>query len=144
MVHEFRQNPGRQFFVAPAKGPKKAPKADSAREEVILLRKQNMSIYDISQALTKEGKSISPIAVSIILKQEGFARLPRRKDDERPERTRVITAAVADCRTLDLTPRQIRTRFGGLFLFLPFLANLPFDNIMLITSWKKLAYQAQK
>lgn len=130
LVHELRQNPGRQFFVAPAKGPQSAPKADSVRDQVINLRKQNMSIYDISRALTKEGKPISPVAVSLILKEQGFARLPRRMDEERPERTRAITAAVADCRVLDLTPRQIKTRFGGLFLFLPFLARLPFDDIM--------------
>ena len=41
-----------------------------------------------------------------------------------------ITAAVADCRQLDLSPRRIRTKFGGLFLFLPYLARLPLDRIL--------------
>src|SRR5512136_2291672 len=46
LVHQFRQNPRRDFFLAPAKGPKIAPKADPLRERIIALRKQNLSIYD--------------------------------------------------------------------------------------------------
>jgi hypothetical protein len=29
LVHEFRQNPQRQFFLAPSKGPQAAPKKDT-------------------------------------------------------------------------------------------------------------------
>jgi hypothetical protein len=39
-------------------------------------------------------------------------------------------AAVADVRALDLSPRQIRTQFGGLFLFVPFLAQIPLDRLL--------------
>jgi hypothetical protein len=39
--------------------------------------------------------------------------------------------AVADCRTLDLTPgRRLRTRVAGIFLFLPLLARLRFDQLV--------------
>src|SRR5262249_51018776 len=53
--------------------------------------------------------------------------LPRRGDDERPDQPRPLLADVADVRRLDLTPRHFRTRFGGLFLFLPWIvsADLP-------------------
>jgi hypothetical protein len=37
---------------------------------------------------------------------------------------------VADVRQLDPSPRSFRTRFGGLFLFLPYLAAIPFDDII--------------
>ena len=130
LVHEFRQNPHRQFFLPPAKGPHKAPKKDVARERVIALRKENLSIYDISKVLDKEGHKMSPVSISLILKEQGFARLPRRRDEERPPGPRPIVAEVADVRTLDLTPRQFRTKFGGLFLFLPYLASIPFDQIL--------------
>jgi hypothetical protein len=40
-----------------------------------------------------------------------------------------LPAAVADVRKLDLSPRQFRTAFGGLFLFLPFLARMPWEAI---------------
>ena len=130
LVHQFRKNPQRAFFVPPAKGPQSAPKSDRLRDRVVALRKQNLSIYDISQTLHDEGQSLSPAAVSALLKDEGFARLPRRLDEERPPGSRPTTADVADVRHLDLTPRSFRTQFGGLFLFLPSLAAIPFDRIL--------------
>lgn len=130
LVHKFRSNPRREFFRTPAKGPKEAPRKDKVREQVIALRKQNLSIYDISQALCKEAKPISPVSVSQILKQEGFARLPRRRDEERPATVHPEAAPVADVRQLDLSPRDFRTKFGGLFLFVPYLVELGFDRVI--------------
>jgi transposase len=130
LCHEFAKNPQRQFFLTPAKGPQASPKVDKVREEVIALRKQNLSIYDISRTLEDAGNKLSPAAVSLILKEEGFARLPRRKDDERPPGTRPELSPVADVRRIDLSLRRFRTRFGGLFLFLPYLARIPFDQLV--------------
>lgn len=130
LVHQFRQNPRRDFFLKPAKGPRSAPKTDSARDRVIALRKENLSIYDISRNLAHEGHPLSPVAVAQILKDEGFARLPRRADDERPPGSRPTTADVADVRQLNLSPQSFRTKFGGLFLFLPMLASIPLDRIL--------------
>lgn len=130
LCHEFAKNPDRQFFLTPSKGPQTSPKVDKVRQEVIALRKQNLSIYDISRTLEDEGNKLSPAAVSLILKEEGFARLPRRKDDERPPGTRPELSPVSDVRKLDLSSRKFRTQFGGLFLFLPYLARIPFDQLM--------------
>jgi len=130
LVHQFRQNPRRDFFLKPAKGPQSAPKTDPVRDRVIALRKENLSIYDISRNLAHEGHPLSPVAVAQILKDEGFARLPRRADDERPPGSRPTTADVADIRQLDLSPQSFRTKFGGLFLFLPMLASIPLDRIL--------------
>lgn len=130
LVHDFRQNPQRPFFLPPAKGPHKAPKKDKIRERVIKLRKENLSIYDISKVLSTEGYKTSPVSISLILKQEGFAKLPRRRDEECPPGPRPTVAEVADVRKLDLTPRHFRTKFGGLFLFVPYLASIPFDQIL--------------
>jgi hypothetical protein len=87
-------------------------------------------VYDISRVLKTKNHEFSPVSVSKILKQEGFARLPRRKDDERPHKIGPTVADVADVRQLDLSTQNFRTKFGGLFLFLPFIASMPFDNIM--------------
>ena len=130
LCHAFRQNPHRDFFRAAQKGPAVTPKRDRVREQVMRLRKQNLSIYDISRALEESGQRLSPAAVSLMLKQEGFARLPRRRDEERPEAARPQSAAAADVRQLALAPRRFRTRFGGLFLFLPTLAAIPFDQLL--------------
>lgn len=130
LCHEFRRNSQREFFRPPAKGPQASPKVDKVREAVMALRKQNRSIYDISRALEEAGSPLSPAAISLILKEEGFTRLPRRRDEERPPGTRPDVSPVADVRQLDLSSRQFRTRFGGLFLFLPYLAQIPFDQLM--------------
>ena len=130
LVHQFRQNPNRDFFLPPAKGPQKTPKQDKLRDMIVAMRKQNLSVYDISRILKTKGHVRSPVSISNILKEEGFARLPRRKDDERPAVTGPTKADVADIRQLDLSPQSFRTKFGGLFLFLPFIAAIPFDNIV--------------
>jgi hypothetical protein len=130
LCHQFRQDPHRAFFLPPSKGPSLAPKRDRVREQVVTLRKQNLSIYDISKALEESAQRLSPAAVSLILKEEGFARLPRRAEEERPSAARPASAPVADVRELDLAPRQFRTHFGGLFLFLPALAQIPFDALL--------------
>jgi hypothetical protein len=130
LCHDFRKNPEREFFILPAKGPQAAPKVDRLQEEVIGLRKQNLSIYDISRTLEHGGKILSPAAISLILKEQGFARLPRRRDEERPTGIHPEKAPIADIRQLDLSPRSFRTRFGGLFLFFPYLARLPFDRLL--------------
>jgi hypothetical protein len=130
LCHQFRQHPHRSFFIQVRKGPHHAPKRDPVRDHVITLRKQNFSIYDISEALKAEGHALSPVTISLLLKEEGFARLPRRADDERPDTPRPWAAAVADVRRLDLRPRQLRTKFGGLFLFLPYLAAISFDQLL--------------
>ena len=130
LCHHFRQDPKRQFFLPPAKGPQASPKTDKVREMVVTLRKQTLSIYDISRTLDAQGQGISPVAVSLILKKEGFARLPRRADEERAGVKRPEAAAVANVAQLDFSPRQFRTQFGGLFLFVPYVAAIPLDRML--------------
>ena len=130
LCHQFRAEPTRAFFLPSGKGPANAPKSDPVRERVVALRKQNLSIYDISQDLATAGQGLSPAAISLLLKAEGFARLPRRRDEERPATARAAAAEAADVRLLDLSGRSLRTRFGGLFLFLPWLARIPFERLL--------------
>jgi len=131
LAHQFRQNPTRPFFLSSQKGPQAAPKADRLRDKVVTLRKQNLSIYDISRVLEESGQRISAVAISLILKEEGFARLPRRRDEERlPGVPRPEVAEVADVNRLDLSVRQFRTQFGGLYLFVPYLAQIPLERLL--------------
>jgi hypothetical protein len=130
LVHQFRNQPRRDFFVPTAPEGRPPGKQKRLREQVVALRKQNLSVHDISRALARDGQSLSPAAVAAILKGEGFAKLPRRLDDERPDLPRPVAAEVADVRQLDLTPRSFRTRFGGLFLFLPWLTSASLDKLL--------------
>lgn len=131
LCHQFRRAPKRRFFIEPRQQPRPSPKRDRIRERVIVLRKQNLSIYDISRALDTENIRRTPAAIAMILAQEGFARLPRRPDEERPSQTGPVAAPIADQRMLNISEeREFRTQFGGLFLFLPYLAAIPLDDIL--------------
>jgi hypothetical protein len=130
LVHQFRNQPGRDFFALTARQGRPPGKQKRLREQVVALRKQNLSVHDISRALARDGESLSPAAIAVILEEEGFAKLPRRLDDERPDQPRPVVAEVADVRRLDLTPRHFRTKFGGLFLFLPWLVSAGLDKLL--------------
>jgi hypothetical protein len=130
LVHQVRNRPDRDFFVPIPHQGRPPGKQKRPRQQVVALRKQNLSVHDISRALARDGEALSPAAIAAILKEEGFAKLPRRRDEERPDRPGPITADVADVRQLDLTPRAVHTKFGGLFLFLPDLIAADLDAVL--------------
>ena len=128
MCHDFRRDPDPVFFVTPRKGPHAQPKKSAARDLAIKLRKENHSIYEISEALKEQGVSLGATAVRELLKAEGFSALPRRLDEERPARVGPSVEAVADAREFALSPRRFTTRCGGLFLFMPDIVSLDLDE----------------
>lgn len=125
LASHFRSGKLGPFFLESKPGPKHRPKRDPVRDRVIQLRKKNRSIYDISRLLKEQGHSLSPRSVWEILSEAGFARLPRRLDEERPEHAKPEPAPRANRGALDLSPDQIlSTQAAGLFLFLPDLLDL--------------------
>ena len=131
LCHLFRHNPQKHegFFQAVKHGPQAAPARDRVRELAVAMRKKNLSIYDIQRELAQAGHAISTNALSVLLREEGFSRLPRRRDDERPSVVRPQAAAVADVGQLDLSPRSFRTRVGGLFLFVPVMQSIDLAQV---------------
>jgi hypothetical protein len=131
LCHAFRHGRLAEFFVDAPRGPQVQTKKDPARPLIIALRKQNLSIYDIHDALTQQGHRLSRTAIHEVLRAEGFARLPRRRDEERPERPRPERAAVADVRQFRAAaPHQFETAMGGLFVFVPWLVRLGLDGLV--------------
>src|SRR5216684_3879870 len=130
LCHHFRRDADPNFFVSTRPGPRSQPKKSAARDLIVRLRKQNHSVYEISDALKEQQCPLSPTAVREVLKQEGFAPLPRRLDHERPERLRPTIEAVADVRQMSLAPRTFTTTCGGLFLFVPDLVRLHLDSLV--------------
>jgi len=126
LCHHFRREPDPLFFVTPKRGPREQPKKSAARDLIVELRKRNYSVYEISESLKERGQPLSATAVREVLKAEGFAPLPRRRDEERP---RATIEPVADARRFGLTPGQFHTRCGGLFLFVPQLLELSLDTL---------------
>ena len=129
LCHHFRRDPEPAFFLTPTRGPQSQPKKSAARATIEHLRKRNHSVYEIAEALKEQGTALSATAVREVLRELGFAALPRRLDEERPERPRPTVESVADARTFNLAPRRFPTRCGGLFLFLPDLVRLGIEHI---------------
>jgi hypothetical protein len=131
LCHQFRHDPAKRtaFFPPSTRGPQQRPARDRVRERAIALRKRNFSVYDIQSELAAAGHAVSINTLSLLLREDGFARLPRRRDDERPAAVRAEPAAVADVRVLSLTPRSFRTRLGGLLLFVPLMREIRLDEV---------------
>jgi hypothetical protein len=132
LCHEFRHDPEKRksFFQEVKHGPKNAPVRDRVRDLAITMRKKNLSVYDIQRELGAAGHGISINALSVLLREEGFERLPRRRDDERPATVKAEAARVANINELDLSPRSFRTRVGGLFFFIPLMAKLNIGRVL--------------
>jgi hypothetical protein len=117
------------FFVSLPHGPRRQPKKSAAYDLIIALRKRNYSVYEISETLEEHHIPLSPTAVGEVLKEDGFAPLPRRLDEERPRYPHPTIEPVADVRSFSLAPGRFTTRCGGLFLFLPDLLRLPVNTL---------------
>jgi hypothetical protein len=103
---------------------------DRVRDLAVALRKKNLSVYDIQRELASAGHSISINALSLLMREEGFERLPRRRDDERPATLRPEAAPIANIKALDLSGRSFRTRVGGLFLFVPLMERIDLKAVL--------------
>ena len=132
LCHEFRHDPEKRnsFFQEIKHGPQSAPVRDRVRDLTIAMRKKNLSVYDIQRELAAAEHDISINALSVLLREEGFERLPRRRDDERPATVKPEAAAIANINELDLSPHSFRTRVGGLFFFIPLMAKINLSGVL--------------
>jgi len=126
LCHRFRKIEDRadHFFRDVPRGPQAAPVRDRLRDKVVAMRKRNLSVYDMKRELREAGEEASINTLAVILREEGFAPLPRRRDEERPPVPAPEVAQVADIRELRPEPRTFRTRFAGVFFFIPLLENI--------------------
>jgi transposase len=129
LCHAFRRTAAPDFFSPPAGGRRPSSRLAQARDQAVGLRKQNHSVYEISETLKERGFDLSPTAIRQILREEGFAPLPRRLDEERPRKPGAEAQAVADVRAFELTENSFETACGGLFLFVPDLVRLGLDDV---------------
>jgi hypothetical protein len=128
LVRDLRA--GRLTVFAPpgTPGRKSAPRKDAARGRVIELRREGLSVYEISTRLGREGTPLGRSAVSDILREEGFGRLvrgPAPQASTSPATsgrdTRLPAAARIDFTAL---PPRAHTAMAGLLLAVPDLVAL--------------------
>jgi len=128
LVRDWRAGKLTLFAEPRRPGRKSAPKKDAARARVIKLRRQGLSVYEISARLAAEGKPLNRTGVGQILAQEGFGRLLRHPEPQAssspatPGRdTNLPPAKVIDFAAF---PGHADTRLAGLLLAVPDLLAL--------------------
>ena len=114
------------FFPPPPKG-RKPGRATSAPvvEQVVALRKHNHSVPDIRALLEAKGEVLSLSTIDHILKEHGFAPLPKRSRQERagatlPPSIEALRSAPLQWRNESFSTEQ----GGGPLVFLPLLEQL--------------------
>jgi hypothetical protein len=139
LVRDLRA--GRLTVFAPpgTPGRKSAPKKDAARGRVIELRRDGLSVYEISTRLTQEGTPLGRTAVSEILREEGFGRLLRGPAPEASASpatsgrdTRLPAAGVIDFAAL---PARAHTTMAGLLLAIPDLVALDLPALVIAAGY---------
>ena len=139
LVRDLRA--GRLTVFAPAGTPgrKSAPKKDAARGRVIELRRDGLSVYEISTRLTQEGTPLGRTAVSDILREEGFGRLLRGPAPEASASpatsgrdTRLPAAGIIDFAAL---PARAHTTMAGLLLAIPDLVALDLPALVIAAGY---------
>jgi transposase len=128
LVRDFRAGKLTLFAEPGRPGRKSAPKKNAARGRVIELRRQGLSVYEISTRLAAEGRPLNRTGVGQILAEEGFGRLLRH-----PEPDASISPATAGrdtnlprAKVIDFPafPATASTRLAGLLLAVPDLIAL--------------------
>jgi hypothetical protein len=128
LIRDFRAGQV-ELFAPPGKpGPKTSPAKDRARARVIELRREGLSVYEISARLRAEGTPLNRTGVGQILAEEGFGRLLRNPAPEaqhQPAHRRARhPAAPRRGHRLRRVPARAETRLAGLLLTLPDLVSL--------------------
>lgn len=127
----LRQSCG-SFFLPDPRGrsqPHSGPQRD--RRIVALRAQRNLSAQEIAHTLSRdEDLPVSPATVARVLHRFGFPKLRRRTRSQLAAVRGPQPAPVSDHRRLDLSDRQLRTDYGGLFLFAPDLARLDLDGLL--------------
>src|SRR5258708_8302731 len=130
LVREYRAGKLELFAPSRKPGPPPGPAAakDRARGQVMELRRQGRSTYELAARLAAGGTPLTRTGVGEILAEEGFGRLVRRPEPEASTSpathgrdTTLPRASVID---FGAWPGQLDTIRAGLLLVLPDLAAL--------------------
>jgi hypothetical protein len=127
-IKEFNKG-GNPFFPEKKTGPKQRRTEETIVSIIVALRKQNYAITDIRAALYAKGKEVSLNAINSILKQQGFAPLPKRTHQERVSMQLPKKITPPESVSWNYTNEIFTTeRAAGVLVFLPLLQSLGIIN----------------
>ena len=129
-LQDTRIDTAELFFAEKRKGRKPTKKVESAKEIIVGLRKQYLSVEDIKIALDGKGMKISEKSIYNIIAEAGFGRLPRREKKAKLESS-VPKLEALKTQRLDFGQEDaFKSAAGGILCFLPFLQSLGIIDII--------------
>jgi hypothetical protein len=131
LVWDFRNylqsgNKG-DFFFKDIRSGRKEIKDDDLRDMIISLRKLNFSTENILAIAHSKAYPVSYGYVYRLLKDEGFARLPRRSAEEKKKLELPVMQAPVSGK-LKMVDEKFHTANSGLFTFLPVICSYGIDK----------------
>lgn len=122
LVSNF-QNGKVEFFLKPQYGPNRRQASDFIHERIVSLRKSGHSVYEIKDVLSQEGFSTSIQTINRIIKDEGFAKLPRRTGEELGiTKKNMLLPPISTAIYLDqIESYRFECQVGGIYYFIPYI-----------------------
>ena len=122
LIRDFRkhlnEHPDEDFFFCKPVLGRKPGKDDDLKEMIISMRKKNNSIEEIVTAANSKSYRISYNYVYRVLREDGFARLPRRDHTEKRQ-VELPKIKAPEAAPLDWETEKFQSSNTGLFAFLP-------------------------
>jgi hypothetical protein len=113
------------FFNQKKKGPKNRSTNEKIVEQIVELRKKNHSVGDIKTILDSLKNPLALATINNILKDQGFAPLPRRTRKERYAITIPEKLKAPVCQPLELEDEEFNTeKCAGVLVFLPLIEEM--------------------
>lgn len=125
------------FFPPIKKGPKRKQITDPIQEKVIELRKKNHSIYEIQNILEQAGHFWSLDTIGRIMRDEGFAKLPRRTKEELglTKKNQLLPPISTTLDINQLNSYKFECQVGGIYYFIPYILQTGLYDIILSSSF---------
>jgi transposase len=124
---------GDPFFKEPKMGRKKLDHGGEINDLVIAYRKRNFSVPEIKAVLDAQNINVSERYISTLLSNEGFARLPRRDNQQRGQLD--FGGLLETCRapiseSFKPEPDKFSSQLAGILLFLPIIKGYGIDKLI--------------
>ena len=131
IVRDFKQQK-QQFFPGKKRGPKGRQMQDPIIDEMVTLRKKNLSTPDIYKILKEKSVKISISTIDRILKENGFSKLPRRTSYERglTKKNTLIPPKTHQLDYSNLSKGNFDCDVPGIYLFVPYMLRLELDELI--------------
>ncbi len=118
---KLKENPSDNlFFKQQKRGPKKSKEKSKITELIINLRKKYYSVEDIKITLDSKGYSLCEKTIYTIIKNDGFARLPRRQKLVKQNIESPFIEAEKSYQ-LDFSNEHFKSASAGILCLLPYI-----------------------